>query len=501
MKNIPEIKIGIVTGSTDWLPSDVAIEKGHKLVEIYKSIYDDKDIYACPVLLTDNEVSIKRVMRDIIKTGCNAVCLYYANYGPESTGTLFAREFGEPVMIIASAEEGTEPYNDQRMDGMSGLSNALYAINLRGTTVYTPSAPVGTLEDCAGMIREFISIARTIVGIRNLKLISFGPRPSSYLASNASNKPLYDMGIDISEYSELELLDSYKKHEDDLRIDRIVAEMESEIGRNMTPDILPDLARYEITVEDWIRSHKGSREYVTMTSTCWPAFPVNFGFVPCYVNSRLTAKGIPVSCEVDEYGAVSEYIGQCISEDVVTILNINNNIPQSVYDEKIKGRVFSGKQYEIGDLFLGYHCGVTPVEHLITNRLDYHFVNRNLIGEERSKGTIQGVLNPGPVTLLRIQNTRDGILRAYVVQGQVLPATVDTYGGHGIIAAPEMKRFFRNVILEKHFPNHCIVLFGHYGRELMGVLKYLGIKDVEYNHPKYIPYIGENAFAENPDWF
>ena len=46
-----------------------------------------------------------------------------------------------------------------------------------------------------------------------------------------------------------------------------------------------------------------------------PAFQTQFGFVPCYVNSRLTGRGIPVSCEVDIYGALSEFIGTAVSDD------------------------------------------------------------------------------------------------------------------------------------------------------------------------------------------
>ena len=82
--------------------------------------------------------------------------------------------------------------------------------------------------------------------------------------------------------------------------------MAEELGEkgNKYPASLPKFAQYEVTIEDWIRGHKGNRKYVTMTSTCWPAFPLNFGFVPCYVNSRLTGKGTPVACEVDVYGAV-----------------------------------------------------------------------------------------------------------------------------------------------------------------------------------------------------
>lgn len=501
MKNIPEIKLGIVAGSTDWLPAEVAIENREKLVSAYRDRYGGDRIYECPICITDNEVNIKRAMRDINKAECDAVCVYYANYGPESAGTLFAREFDGPVMLFAAGEEGSEPFARRRTDGMSGFINACYALKLRNTNVYIPPAPVGTIEQCAEMIHEFIPIARTLIAVRNLKLISIGPRPSSYLAASAPNHLLYDIGIELSEYSELELFDFFKLHQGDRRIEKIAGEMEQELGGVNTPDILPKLAQYEVTVEDWIRNHKGNKKFVALTSTCWPAFPVNFGFVPCYVNSRLTAKGIPVACEVDVYGAVSEYIGQCVSDDVVTILNINNNIPQTVYDEKIKDREFHGRRYGAGDLFLGYHCGATPSCKLTTGRLEYHFVNHSLIGEGQSNGTIQGNVIPGAVTLLRVQGTREGKLEAYVAQGQVLPAVMDTYGGQGIIAVPEMERFFRNVILEKQFPNHCAVVFGHYGKELMSILRQMGIKDIEYNHPENVPYVTENIYHTNKEWF
>ena len=41
----------------------------------------------------------------------------------------------------------------------------------------SPEYPVGTAEECAAMIKEFLPIARTIIGLRNLKIITFGPRP------------------------------------------------------------------------------------------------------------------------------------------------------------------------------------------------------------------------------------------------------------------------------------------------------------------------------------
>lgn len=500
MKNVPDIKLGIIVGSTDWLPAEIAVENRKKLVETYKGKYGEECIYECSITITDNEVNIKRAMREVKKAECNAVCIYWANYGPESAGTLFAQEFDGPVMMIAAAEEGEEPYIRDRRDALSGIINACYALKLRNTNVYIPSHPCGTYVQCAEMIHDFSSIARTILAVIDLKLISIGPRPSSYLAASAPNHLLYDMGIEVSEYSELELFDSFKKHENDKRIEKTVAEMEQELEKIKTPEILPALAQYELTVDDWIRNHKGNRKYVTLTSTCWPAFPVNFGFVPCYVNSRITAKGYPVACEVDAYGAVSEYIGQCVSNDVVTILNINNNIPVELYEKKINDQRFYGRSYELGDLFLGYHCGVTPACKLNSTTLDYHFVNRQLIGEEQSKGTIQGTVQPGQVTIFRIQGMRDSKLRAYVCQGQILPVEEETYGGKAIIAIPGMERFIRNVVLEKQFPNHCAVIFGHYGEQLIAILHQLGINEIDYNHPKDIPYRNENVFSSQSEW-
>ncbi len=70
--------------------------------------------------------------------------------------------------------------------------------------------------------------------------------------------------------------------------------MEEELGAgNKKPEILPKLAQYELTLRKTgsviIRD---TEKYVAIAGKCWPAFQTQFGFVPCYVNSRLTAQGI-----------------------------------------------------------------------------------------------------------------------------------------------------------------------------------------------------------------
>ncbi len=257
-------------------------------------------------------------------------------------------------MFIAAAEETQNDLCQGRGDAYCGMLNASYNLQLRNVKAYIPEYPVGDAEDCADMIHEFLPIARAIEGLNNLKIISFGPRPLNFLACNAPIKQLYNIGVEIEQNSELDLFEAYNKHAGDGRIPAVVKEMEEELGEgNKKPEILEKLAQYELTLKDWVEEHRGYRKYVAIAGKCWPAFQTQFGFVPCYVNSRLTAQGIPVSCEVDIYGTLSEFIGTVVSQDAVTLLDINNSVPKDMYEESIKGKY----DYTLKDTFMGFHCG------------------------------------------------------------------------------------------------------------------------------------------------
>ena len=58
-----------------------------------------------------------------------------------------------------------------------------------------------------------------------------------------------------------------------------------------------------------------------------------------------------------------------------------------------------------------------------------------------------------------------------------------------------MNRFYRHVLIEKQYPHHGAVTFGHHGKALFEVFKYLGVTDIAYNQPKSLPYPTENPFA------
>ena len=490
-QNIPDVKLGIIAVSRDCFPIALSEMRRANIVKAYKD-----ELYECPVTV-ENEKDMLKAVADVKAAECNALVVFLGNFGPETPETLIAKNFDGPCMFVAAAEGDGDMING-RGDAYCGMLNCSYNLGMRHLQGYIPEYPVGTAEDIAKMIADFVPVARAIIGVKNLKIITFGPRPQDFFACNAPIKGLYELGVEIEENSELDLLVSYKEHANDPRIPGICAEMAAEMGEGKYyEDLNARMAQFELTLLDWAENHKGARKYVVFADKCWPAFPSQFGFEPCYVNSRLASRGIPVACEVDIYGALSEYIASCITQDAVTLLDINNSVPGYIYDKEIAGKF----DYKLTDTFMGFHCGNTPSCKMCADRaVKYQLIQHRVlepVGSEPdiSRGTLEGDIAPSDITFFRLQCDSEGVLRSYIAQGEVLPVATQSFGGIGIFAIKEMGRFYRHVLVQKRYPHHGAVAFGHVGKYLFEVFKFLGVQDIAYNQPANLPYPTENPFA------
>ena len=200
--------------------------------------------------------------------------------------------------------------------------------------------------------------------------------------------------------------------------------------------------------------------------------------------------GIPVSCEVDIYGCLSEYIGTCISGDSVTLLDINNTVPLDMYQQSIEPKY----DYQFTDTFMAFHCGNTCSKRICNPTMKYQKIMARSLPVEVTHGTLEGDILPGAITFYRLQSTADNHLYAYLAEGEVLPVATQSFGSIGVFAIKEMGRFYRHVLLEKGFPHHGAVAFGHFGKVLFEVFKYLGVEEIGYNQPKTMRYKTENPF-------
>ncbi|MBI4979290.1 MAG: fucose isomerase [Spirochaetes bacterium] len=490
MTNVPSVKLGIVAVSRDCFPIELSRKRRDAVVaECAKKKID----IVCINTVIENEKDTMKALAELQQQGVNAVVIYLGNFGPEGPLSLLAQKFDGPVMACAAAEETGKDLIGGRGDAYCGMLNASYNFSLRHLRPYIPEYPVGIPSEIADMIADFVPISRIILGLKKLKVFAFGPRPQDFLACNAPIKALYDLGIEIMENSELDLYDIFKSAAGHKDIDAVASDMAKELNRgNKYPDMLKKLAQFEVALLDFYEKNLGASSYGIFANKCWPSFEKYFGFVPCYVNSRLAGRGIPVSCEVDIYGTVSEYMATLATMFPATLLDINNTVPYDLIKEA------GITNYKPTDMFMGFHCGNTATSCMANYSMKYQLIMHRLMEPGKdpdiTRGTLEGTIKPGDVTVFRLQSTAGTELRSYIAEGEVLNVDPKSFGAIGIFAIKEMGRFYRHVLIEKNYPHHSAIAFAHVGRAIFAAMKMLGIDDVSFNRPAGFLYPNENPF-------
>ena len=174
--NIPNVKLGIIAVSRDCFIISLSESRRAAIAKAYGS-----DLYECKVTV-ENEHDMLKAVEDVKKAGCNALCVFLGNFGPETPETLIAKNFDGPVMYAAAAESSYKDGGliDGRGDAYCGVLNCSYNLGLRHLKAVLPEYPVGTAEEVAKMMKDFVPVARALIGLSHLKIITFGHLASAH---------------------------------------------------------------------------------------------------------------------------------------------------------------------------------------------------------------------------------------------------------------------------------------------------------------------------------
>ncbi|MCD7733639.1 MAG: fucose isomerase, partial [Clostridiales bacterium] len=166
MINIPQVKLGIIAVSRDCFPIALSTQRRKNIAAAY-----GEGLYECPITV-ENEKDMLKAVADVKAAGVNALVVFLGNFGPETPETLIAKYFDGPCMFVAAAEGDGDMING-RGDAYCGMLNCSYNLGMRHLKGYIPEYPVGTAEELAEKMHEFVPIARTILGLKDLKIITF----------------------------------------------------------------------------------------------------------------------------------------------------------------------------------------------------------------------------------------------------------------------------------------------------------------------------------------
>ena len=158
LENIPNVHLGIIAVSRDCFIRSLSERRRAAVVNACKKA----GIEISEIKVTvENEKDTLKAVEEAKSLGCNALVVFLGNFGPETPETLIKKFFDGPCMFVAAAEETGNDLVDGRGDAFCGMLNCSYNLGLRKLKGFIPEYPVGTADDIAKMIGDYIPVART----------------------------------------------------------------------------------------------------------------------------------------------------------------------------------------------------------------------------------------------------------------------------------------------------------------------------------------------------
>lgn len=412
-------------------------------------LYNETDAEACAEYFKSQRV--------------DALFIPFCNFGAEGAISRVARQLGLPVLIWAPRDTlPPENFGIRDRDSQCGIFAASRVLNTFGvkfTYIQSCTLESGTFQRG---FWNFMGAAAVIKGLRGLRILQIGARPTGFLSVRCNEAQLLErFGIEIVT---LTVQDIYERWSDTRNTRReLVAETMAQIRDKVdkcgiSEENLEKVAALKIAIGQ-AADELGCRAGCV---NCSDPLRNIIGIMPCFVLGDLTGDGLPMICESDVHGAISSVMALAASQAMgcaypTFLMDLTN-------------------RHELDDnMELLWHCGVFPLalkkEGTVTE-LTHHY------GAPK-EGTCRVSIRNGPITLIRFDGARDQY-SLLVAQGKIVdgPETNCTYGWGEFEDWPALE--------EK-------LIYGPYIHHIVGV--YADIAPVMYEALRYLDGVEPDFFS------
>ena len=330
-----------------------------------------------------DRLEVDRAAKIFIDAGVDAVFTPHVNFGTEDAVAKLAKGVKKPLLLWGPRDETPLEDGSRLRDTQCGLFATSKILLRYGVPFsYIVNSRVDSPVFERGF-RTFIAAARAANAFLGARIGQISTRPGDFYTVIVNEGELLERwGIETVpltlvdvEKGVLEMVKSDKRVKDtvaDFRARRIVF-------KDMDDDTVARIAALKLYLLDWVSREKLS----AIAFQCWDALQIALGIVPCFVDSELTAMGIPVTCETDINGALSSILLQNASqtEDPTFFCDLTIRHPENENSELL------------------WHCG--PFPHELAKDKDKAFVGKHFILDSHAPGTGNWEIKGGDVTVAR----------------------------------------------------------------------------------------------------
>jgi len=465
-----KVTLGVIVGNRGFFPDSLAKEGRSQVMKALKRA----GVKAVALGLKDTKFGAVETLEEARKCGelfarnadnIDGILVTLPNFGDERGVAHAVRYSGldVPILVQATPDDPKKMTIADRRDSFCGkisACNNLRQFGLPFSLTQNHTEALDSLE-FAEDIEWFAAVCRIVRKLNGIRIGAIGSRPAAFNTVRFSEKLLEDSGISVETVDLYEIFGRCDKLRDtDQAVKKRIKAIQAYVPTKGVPsEALLKLAKFAVVVDRWM----AETDCEASAIQCWTAMEEYFGIVPCAAMSMMSEKLVPSACEVDICGAVAMLALQEASGRPSALVDWNNN-----YDDD-------------PDRAVVFHCSNLPKSMFADVKMDYQEIIAGSVGKENTFGTCVGRLAAGPATFARVStDDADGIIRAYVAEGEITDDPVKSFGGYGVVVIDGLQDLLE-YICRMGFEHHSAMNPGHTGRAVEEALETYFDWDV-YNH-------------------
>jgi L-fucose isomerase-like protein len=441
-----KVTFGVIVGNRGFFPDILAKEGRKDILEVLRT----NGYGAVALSTTDTKYGAVVTSEDVSKCAelfaskagqIDGIIITLPNFGEERSNVEAIKRSGLNVPILVHAEEDVagQMKIDRRRDSFCGkisTCNNLRQAGIPFTLTRSHTVKV-TSEEFQQDLDRFAAVCRIVGGLKNVRFGAIGTRPAAFNTVRYSEKMLEFAGISVEPVDLYEILGKVGQLSDS---DRAVKNKLNAITKYTDTQAIPaagllKMAKFGTVVDRWIKE----KQLAGTAIQCWTALEEFFGIVPCTLMSMMSQALLPSACEVDVTGLLAMYILQLASGTPSALLDWNNNYEQDP------------------DKCVLFHCSNVAKSFFASDKMDYQEIIAGSVGKENTYGTIVGRIKASPATFCRtMTDDVDGVMRAYVGEGQFTDDELETFGGFGVMQIENLQTLL-SYICRMGFEHHVAV--------------------------------------------
>lgn len=306
---LSQIKLGFAPTRRNIFSADAAIEFANrtrvKLDKMGVNYVDIKEVNSDGLLYDDD--GMHKIADKFKAAKIDGLFLANENFGTEYECARLAKQLDVPVLLWGPKDEAPAADGSRLRDTQCGL----FAIGkvLRRFQVpftYLVNVDLDDPEFVRG-VTDFIKVCNIVKTFKNTRILQVGPRPFDFWSTMVNEGELLEkFNISLSPIPLSELVEEIHalQNQHDPEIDETMNTLRQIADVQITDKDLNMVAALKVALKRKMIQYGCNAGAIQ----CWTALQDEIGILPYASESLLQDEGMPVTCETDIHGVISELL-------------------------------------------------------------------------------------------------------------------------------------------------------------------------------------------------